>query len=67
MGLRGAEALADADFVAAFCEARQVDCKVVRVEVKKFAASNGLSLEDAARSCAIKHCCNAHASSRRIF
>lgn len=48
-GMRGAEALADADFVAAFCEARQVDCKVVRVEVKKFAASNGLSLEDAAR------------------
>lgn len=48
-GLRGAEALADANFVSAFCEARQVDCKVVPVEVKKFAASGRLSLEDAAR------------------
>lgn len=48
-GLRGEEALADADFVAEFCRQRQLDCEIVHVEAKVLAESNKLSLEDAAR------------------
>lgn len=48
-GLRGSEALADADFVAEFCRVRQLICEVVRVDAKKMAADSRLSLEDAAR------------------
>lgn len=48
-GLRGAEALADADFVEAFCRYRQVDCEIIRVEAKKLALESKLSVEDAAR------------------
>lgn len=48
-GLRGSEALADADFVVEFCRMRQVACEVLRVDAKKFAAESKLSVEDAAR------------------
>lgn len=34
-GLRGSEALADADFVVEFCRMRQVACEVLRVDAKK--------------------------------
>ena len=48
-GLRGAEADADADFVAEFAAGLGVPCTVGRAEVAELAREAGLSLEEAAR------------------
>lgn len=48
-GLRGAEADADADFVAAVAAEWGVPCTVERADVAALAAASGASLEEAAR------------------
>jgi len=48
-GLRGADADADADFVAALCDDLGVPCTVARFDVAAFAEEAGLNLEDAGR------------------
>ena len=48
-GLRGAEADADADFVAGFAAGLGVACTVGRADVAELAREAGLSLEEAAR------------------
>ena len=48
-GLRGADADADADFVAEFAAGLGVPCTVGRAEVAELAREAGLSLEEAAR------------------
>jgi tRNA(Ile)-lysidine synthase len=47
--LRGADADADAAFVATLCETLGVPCTVVRFDVAAFAEEAGLNLEDAGR------------------
>ena len=49
-GLRGEEALADADFVASFCKERHLPCFVEHVDVLAQGAAQGLSVEEAARN-----------------
>ena len=48
-GLRGAEADADADFVAEFAAGLGLPCTVGRADVAELAREAGLSLEEAAR------------------
>ena len=49
-GIRGAESLADAEFVAAFCRSRQIPCTVEHGQVPKAADESGQTLEQAART-----------------
>ena len=49
-GLRGEEAIADADFVASFCKERCIPCFVEHVDVLAQVAEQGLSVEEAARN-----------------
>ncbi|MGC8779575.1 MAG: tRNA lysidine(34) synthetase TilS [Anaerolineae bacterium] len=48
-GLRGAEADADAEFVAGFAAGLGLPCMIGRADVRVLAAESGLSLEEAAR------------------
>jgi len=48
-GLRGAEADADAEFVAGFAAGLGLPCTIGRADVQALSASAGLSLEEAAR------------------
>ena len=48
-GLRGDEALADAELVRKFCEAKGLPFTCVHVDVKAYAMQNKLSTEEAAR------------------
>ncbi|HDQ34785.1 MAG TPA: tRNA lysidine(34) synthetase TilS, partial [Chloroflexi bacterium] len=48
-GIRGAEADADADFVAAFARQLALPCTIERVDLPALAAAEGLALEEAAR------------------
>ncbi|MBQ9763472.1 MAG: tRNA lysidine(34) synthetase TilS [Phascolarctobacterium sp.] len=48
-GLRGAEALADAELVRKFCEAKGLPFTCVHVKVKEYAELHKLSVEEAAR------------------
>ena len=48
-GLRGDEALADAELVRKFCEAKGLSFTCKHVDVVQFAADNKLSTEEAAR------------------
>ena len=48
-GLRGAEALRDADFVSAWCARRGIDCAVEHGDAALYARENGLGTEEAAR------------------
>jgi len=47
--LRGADADADADFVRGLCATLGVVCEIVRFDVARYAAAEGLNLEDAGR------------------
>ena len=49
-GIRGAESLADAEFVAAFCRSRQIPCTIEHGQVPKTADESGQTLEQAART-----------------
>lgn len=48
-GLRGAEALADAELVRSFCEAKALPFSCEHVDVNQFAVAEKLSTEEAAR------------------
>lgn len=48
-GLRGEEALRDADFVVQYCREKGVECIVGHGDVPAFAEEAGLSIEEAAR------------------
>lgn len=48
-GLRGAESLADAEFVSAWCGERGIPCAVEHGDAAAFAAETGMSIEQAAR------------------
>ena len=48
-GIRGEDSLADARFVADFCQRRQIPCFVERGDVPKAAVENAQTLEQAAR------------------
>lgn len=48
-GIRGAESVADADFVKALCEKLQVPCSMVSVDVPTYAKDSGMGTEEAAR------------------
>lgn len=48
-GLRGEEALRDADFVEKYCKEKGIECVVGHGDVPAFARENGLSIEEAAR------------------
>lgn len=48
-GLRGADADADAEYVERICREWQIELRVFREDVRKYAARNGLSLEEAGR------------------
>ncbi|MEJ5198588.1 MAG: tRNA lysidine(34) synthetase TilS, partial [Anaerolineae bacterium] len=48
-GLRGAEADADAEFVAGFAAGLDLPCTIGRADVRALAADGGLSVEEAAR------------------
>lgn len=49
-GLRGAEADQDAEYVAAYCRERNIDCEIRYVDVSSFAKASGQSTEEAARN-----------------
>ncbi len=48
-GIRGAESLADAVYVADFCDERGLPCAVVHVDAPAYARAHGCSVEEAAR------------------
>ncbi len=48
-GIRGDEALNDADFAKSFCEINDIEFYIEHINVPKFAQENGFSLETAAR------------------
>ncbi|MCR5627099.1 MAG: tRNA lysidine(34) synthetase TilS [Lachnospiraceae bacterium] len=48
-GIRGEEALRDADFAKELCERAGVECRVIDVDAPAYARENGLSIEEAAR------------------
>lgn len=48
-GLRGAESLADADFVSAWCEDKGIPCALEHGDAAAYAGEKGLSIELAAR------------------
>jgi len=48
-GLRGAEAMQDADFVFRWCAARGISCQISHVRAREYASACNLSEEDAAR------------------
>ena len=48
-GIRGADSLADAEYVREFCEKRQLKCYIESADVPAYAAINKISLEMAAR------------------
>ena len=48
-GIRGAESLADADFVKELCANRGIFCRVFLEDVPQFAQKAGIGLEEAAR------------------
>ncbi len=49
-GIRGAESVADADFVQNFCKDNGIDCIVRRVDVPSLCATAKQTIEEAARS-----------------
>ncbi len=48
-GLRGADSLADADFVKAFADDRSIDCIIEHGDVQSYARANRQSIETSAR------------------
>lgn len=48
-GIRGAESLADAEFVKRLCEQKQIPCRIYSVCAKEYAEQEKYSVEEAAR------------------